>query len=198
MYFPFVTCEVKYGAVALDIADRQNAHSMTLAVRAIVELFRRPKLQGGIDREIVAFSISHNRSIVRIFGHYPVIDRKDTQYYRHSIREFSFTDLDGKEKWTAYKSARSVYDDYMPGHLEQISSVVDAIPLGVDVGLSQSGPLVPGTLVQASRQPASSSGMLDDEGASEQSLLVGPQDLMSSTSCPKQPFKKPRTKRAAE
>ncbi|KAK4206103.1 hypothetical protein QBC37DRAFT_242996, partial [Rhypophila decipiens] len=43
MYFPFLTCEVKCGAAALDIADRQNAHSMTLAVRAIVELFRAVK-----------------------------------------------------------------------------------------------------------------------------------------------------------
>ncbi|RYP05274.1 hypothetical protein DL765_009883 [Monosporascus sp. GIB2] len=33
MYFPFLTCEVKCGAAALDVADRQNAHSMTLAVR---------------------------------------------------------------------------------------------------------------------------------------------------------------------
>ena len=39
MYFPFLTCEVKCGAAALDVADRQNAHSMTLAVRGIVELF---------------------------------------------------------------------------------------------------------------------------------------------------------------
>ena len=39
MYFPFLTCEVKCGAAALDIADRQNAHSMALAVRGIVELF---------------------------------------------------------------------------------------------------------------------------------------------------------------
>ncbi|KAI9731871.1 MAG: hypothetical protein M1835_003510, partial [Candelina submexicana] len=31
MYFPFFACEVKCGAVALDVADRQNAHSMTLA-----------------------------------------------------------------------------------------------------------------------------------------------------------------------
>lgn len=38
MYFPFLTCEVKCGASALDIADRENAHSMTIAVRAVVEL----------------------------------------------------------------------------------------------------------------------------------------------------------------
>lgn len=35
MYFLFLTCEVKCGASALDIADRQNAHSMTIAVRAV-------------------------------------------------------------------------------------------------------------------------------------------------------------------
>jgi hypothetical protein len=28
MYFPFLSCEVKCGAAALDVADRQNAHSM--------------------------------------------------------------------------------------------------------------------------------------------------------------------------
>lgn len=31
MYFPFLTCEAKCGAAALDIADGQNARSMTLA-----------------------------------------------------------------------------------------------------------------------------------------------------------------------
>jgi hypothetical protein len=39
MYFPFLTCNVKCGAAALDVADRQNAHSY---------------------REILAFSILHN------------------------------------------------------------------------------------------------------------------------------------------
>jgi hypothetical protein len=37
---PFLTCKVKYGAATLDIADRQNTHSITLAVRSIVELFK--------------------------------------------------------------------------------------------------------------------------------------------------------------
>ena len=30
LYFPFLACEVKCGARDLDVADRQNAHSMTL------------------------------------------------------------------------------------------------------------------------------------------------------------------------
>ncbi|KND87242.1 hypothetical protein TOPH_08106, partial [Tolypocladium ophioglossoides CBS 100239] len=56
MYFPFLTCEVKCGAAALDIADRQNAHSMTLAVRGIVELFRAVKREDEVNRKILAFS----------------------------------------------------------------------------------------------------------------------------------------------
>jgi hypothetical protein len=43
MYFPFLTCEVKCGAAALDVADRQNAHSMTLALRGVVGLFKLVK-----------------------------------------------------------------------------------------------------------------------------------------------------------
>lgn len=103
MYFPFLTCEVKCGATALDIADRQNAHSMTLAVRAIVELFNLVKRGKEVDREILAFLISHDHRIVRIYGHYALIYGNKTTFYRHPIRTFDFTALDGKEKWTAYK-----------------------------------------------------------------------------------------------
>lgn len=39
MYFPFLTSEVKCGASALDIADRQNAHSQTVLLRGLFELF---------------------------------------------------------------------------------------------------------------------------------------------------------------
>ena len=38
MYFPFFTCEVICGLGGFDIADRQNANSMTLAVRGLVEI----------------------------------------------------------------------------------------------------------------------------------------------------------------
>lgn len=43
-------------AAALDIADRQNAHSMALAVRAVVELFRLVKREE-MHREIPTFSV---------------------------------------------------------------------------------------------------------------------------------------------
>ncbi|KXL41705.1 MAG: hypothetical protein FE78DRAFT_515396 [Acidomyces sp. 'richmondensis'] len=53
---PLLTCEVKWGTAALDIADRQNSHCMMLAVRAVIELFRYVKCEGALDREILTFS----------------------------------------------------------------------------------------------------------------------------------------------
>jgi hypothetical protein len=128
MYFPFLTCEVKCGATALDIADRQNAHSMTLAVRGTVELFRLVKREKELHREILAFSISHDHETVRIYGHYPVINGNKTTFYRHPIRKFDFTELKGREKWAAYRFTKSVYSIWMPTHLKRICSVIDTLP----------------------------------------------------------------------
>ncbi|KAL8383533.1 hypothetical protein RB595_010642 [Gaeumannomyces hyphopodioides] len=132
MYFPFLTCEVKCGAAALDIADRQNAHSITLAVRAIVELFRAVEREREVHRQILAFSVSHDHCYVRIYGYYPVIDGKDTKYYRHPIHKFDFTALDGKDKWTAYRFTKNVYDIWMPTHFKNICSAIDQLPSDLD------------------------------------------------------------------
>ena len=40
IYFPFLIYKVKCGAAVFDIIDWQNAYSITLAVKGIVELFR--------------------------------------------------------------------------------------------------------------------------------------------------------------
>jgi hypothetical protein len=96
---------------ALDIADRQNAHSLTLAVRAVIELFRTVRRKDKVNRKILAFSISHDNTSVRIYSHYPVISaRNDVKYYRHPIYKFDFTALDGKDRWTAYRFTKNVYD----------------------------------------------------------------------------------------
>lgn len=131
MHFPFLTCEVKCGVEALEYADRQNAHSMTLALRAIVELFRLVKRERELHLQILAFSVSHNHETVRIYGHYPVIDKSTakTEYYRYPIRKFDFTELDGRDRWTAYRFTKNVYDIWVPMHLERICSAIDQIKL---------------------------------------------------------------------
>ncbi|OTA07736.1 hypothetical protein A9Z42_0086520 [Trichoderma parareesei] len=132
MYFPFLACEVKCGAAALDVADRQNAHTMTLAARGVVELFRLVGRQNEVHRQILAFSVSHDNQSVRIYGYYPVIDGNDTKFYRHPIHKFDFTGLDGRDKWTAYRFIKNIYDSWMPDFFKKICSAVDQLPGKVD------------------------------------------------------------------
>lgn len=138
MYFPFLTCEVKCGEAGLKVADRQNAHSMTLAVRGIAELFRLVKRQDEVNRQILAFSISHDDHTIRIYGHYPVI-ANDMEYYQHPIHEFALATLDGKDRWAAYRFTKNVYENWMPQHLERIRSVINQLPSGVNFDVSLAG-----------------------------------------------------------
>lgn len=187
MYFPFLTCEVKCGAAALDVADRQNAHSMTLAVRGIVELFRLVKREKELHREILAFSISHDHRTVRIYGHYPVIDRKKTTFYRHPIKTFDFTSEDGKERWTAYKFTKNIYDIWMPTLLKRICSVIDKLPPDLDFEvLEQSEPGISGLSQGSESHPLSgqsshdAASMLED--VDSQSSRIDLRDVTPDTS----------------
>lgn len=89
--------EVQCSAAAPNIADCQNAHSMTAAVQAIVKPFHAGKRKDEAYQQILALPISNSHRSVQIYSHYLVIDEKDTKHYRHPIHKFSFTALDGKE-----------------------------------------------------------------------------------------------------
>lgn len=189
MYFPFLTCEVKCGAAALDVADRQNAHSMTVAVRALVELFRSVKREKELDRKTLGISISHDHTSVRIYGHYPVIEGDKTTFYRHFIRGFFFTD--GEERWTAYKFTRNVYDKWMPLQHERICSAIHDLPADISFDLSQSASFSQPTPQSSQRSNAES---LLGEGDSQSSFLasqeVTPTTLFTQATEPA--FRKPR------
>lgn len=189
LYFPFLTCEVKCGAAALDIADRQNAHSATIAVRAIIELFKLVKREKEVDREILAFSISHDHTAVRIYGHYAILGEK-TNFYRHPIHKFDFTALDGKEKWTAYKFTKNVYDIWMPTHFQRICSAIDQIPPGVDFEISQS------ELLYSQQSNAESMLAAEDDDCQPSQRYIGSAGVTPTTSFTEQTqiFKRPRKK----
>jgi hypothetical protein len=79
-------------------------------MRGIIELFRLVKREKELYREILAFLISYNHRTVRIYGYYLIIDGNKTTFYYYPIYKFSFIALDSKEKWTAYKFTKNVYD----------------------------------------------------------------------------------------
>ena len=197
IYFPFLTCEVKCGAAALDIADRQNAQSMSIALRALVVLFQYVKREKELHREILTFSISHDHRSVRIYGHYPVIEEDKTTFYRHLIHTFDFTALDGREKWTAYKFVKNVYDHYSPKIQKLICSAIDDLPPDIDFDLSQSAYFSQST--PQSSQQSDAEPVLREDGS--QSSFLASKEVTPNTSftqASEPAFKKPRHPRAGE
>ena len=49
---------------------------------------------------------------------YPLVEEDKTIYYCHPIHKFDFTTLDGKEKWTAYRFIKDVYDKVQADEFE--------------------------------------------------------------------------------
>lgn len=128
MLFPFLTCEVKSSAASLDAADHQNGLSMTIAVRGVVQLFRAVGREAELHREILGFSVSHDACSVRLYGHFAEIDGQSTRCYRETIRNFYFTEQEGKERGTSYRIITNIYATWVPMHLDRIRSAVDQLP----------------------------------------------------------------------
>ena len=102
---------------------------MTMAVRGIVELFKHVNRENEVHRKLLAFSISHDAMLVRIYGHYAMIENRVATFWRHCLHTYDFT-RNGREKWTAYRFTKNVYSEFSPDLHKLICSAIDQIPLG--------------------------------------------------------------------
>ncbi|TAQ83903.1 hypothetical protein B7494_g7771 [Chlorociboria aeruginascens] len=128
--FPFLTTEVKCGATALDVADRQNAVSQTVRLRGLVTLFRLVHREQELHRKVLGFSISHDNEAVRIYGHYPFIDGKKTTYHRCVISTFDIVPtIEGDKRWKTPTFVQNVQDLWVVKHFKMICSAVDMLQL---------------------------------------------------------------------
>lgn len=127
MLFPFFTAEVKCCKEALEIADRANTNSMTIALRAVVEVYRQANMVTAIHRKTLGFSISHDEGTVRIYGHYPEIDGDRTTYYRSAIREFTYADNDARERVTSYTFVWNIYTRFATDHLRRLKEAISRL-----------------------------------------------------------------------
>ncbi|KAI9683913.1 MAG: hypothetical protein M1829_004248 [Trizodia sp. TS-e1964] len=174
IYLPFLTSEVKCGASSLDIADRQNAHSQSVAMLGLTTLFRLVGREKELHREIIDFSSSHNDRNIRIWGHYPIINGKDITFYQHQIAEFSISKTaggKGDNRWRAYTFVRNIYDLWVPAHFERICSVIDMIPEDLDFEVSGMPPSEESGLSQ----------VFDDQSLAA-SLVENDDDVSNTTS----------------
>ena len=128
IYFPFLTIEVKSSNASLNVADRQNAHSMAIALRGLIELYRRSGREAELHRRILTFSISHNESDVRLYGHYAEMEGGKVHYFRHTIRDFKFTDKSGEERWLCYRFSYNVLVKFSAKLLVLIKDGIESIP----------------------------------------------------------------------
>jgi hypothetical protein len=161
MYFPILIPEAKCGTAGLEVADRQNAHSMGIAVRSIAFIFRLAKKHMELHRRLLTFSISHNHNLVTLHGWYPIMDG-DSCYavHRHLIHSFNIVAKGGVEKWTTYKFSTGVYR-YALVLLSEINAIIDELPPDLNLGSLQ---LQAGLRML---QPSGRSQQLEDETQNE-------------------------------
>ncbi|KIW36237.1 hypothetical protein, variant [Exophiala oligosperma] len=128
IYFPFLTSEVKCGKQGLDLADLPNAHSMTVALRGIVDVFRRANCASEVHRRALGYSISHDDRSVRIYAHYPEVQGENTLYYRETIKELNVGDKSGEYRWISYQFTLNVCQIFAPALLKRLTAVIDELP----------------------------------------------------------------------
>lgn len=130
--FPFLACEAKH-MNGLDNADNQNAHSMTLAIMAVVDFFKRAQCEWTIHREILGFSISYNHKIALLYGHYPVLLGPRTEIHRTPIDVHVLNGYRYRDRWKSYRFVRSVYEEWAPMHFKRLCDAIDRINANLSV-----------------------------------------------------------------
>ncbi|KID95680.1 phosphatidylserine decarboxylase, partial [Metarhizium majus ARSEF 297] len=131
MYFPFLASEAKCGREGLDVADRQNAHSMAIAVTAVVELFKAVGREKELDSMARSLSFQ-SLTIMNRSGFmggirpsvYPKPQSIGTRFASLTLPSLT-AEVSGQQALTFTKH---VYRVYMPGFLGLIQSAVDQLP----------------------------------------------------------------------
>ncbi|KEF50809.1 uncharacterized protein A1O9_13139 [Exophiala aquamarina CBS 119918] len=101
---------------------------MTIALRGIVDLYRKANRSSEVHRRALGFSISHDDNSARIYAHYPELDGDNTTYWCDRIKELNFGDGKGKEKWKCHQFTLNVCQYFALPLLERLKTVIDQLP----------------------------------------------------------------------
>jgi hypothetical protein len=134
MYFPYLTAEVKCGNQALDFADRQNMHSMCIALRAVVSLCQAAGCTEEVHRRILGFSISHDLGGLRIYGYYPEIDDGKVSFYRWDVAQPNIWVKENR--WTSYQFVENLDREFLPIHTHRLMRFLEKVPDADEDGFS--------------------------------------------------------------
>jgi flagellar biosynthesis GTPase FlhF len=128
MYYPFLICEVKGSDRPIQEAERQSMHSASIAVQAIIQLYRKIDATDEVDRKILAFSVAHNNTTVKIFGHFARIEEQKLTFYRCRLYTADFATDFASDDWAKpYSIIRAIYDLFFPQHLTRITDALSRL-----------------------------------------------------------------------
>jgi len=129
---------VKCGASALDVADRQNAHSQTVWLRGVFEPFRIVGREKELLTNINGFSFSHSDVDVRIWGHVLTMEENEPKFYREPIAEFNISKTaQADNRWIGWTVAMNILDLWVEDHFKWICSAIDILPAGLNFEVSE-------------------------------------------------------------
>jgi hypothetical protein len=122
LYFPFLLCEVKCGNEGINRADRQNMHSSSLAVKAIVELFLAlgENQASQLNGQILVFSVSHDNERVKLYGHFPILELDRITFYRYPIATFDLNFEESQGRKRTHDFVRAIYGTFFQEHVSRI------------------------------------------------------------------------------
>ena len=135
--FPFLVCEAKTGERGMNEADRQNIHSASIAVRAIIMLYREafektePHRLLQLYGQVLVFTVSHDNDRIFLYGHFAVTDPglpSGLKFYRYPIGLFSLTTNGGADRFKGYNFVRNIYEKFAPAHRTRIQDALACIP----------------------------------------------------------------------
>ena len=129
IYFPFLLCEAKCGDEGISRADRQNIQSSSVAVNAIIQLYRAVDeiKVADLSGQILVFSVSHDNLLVKLYGHFAIIDGDKVAFYRYPVASFvlNFEESQGRKR--THDFVREIYHTFYPAHLKRIRDALAAM-----------------------------------------------------------------------
>ncbi len=152
-------CEVKCGNEALEYADRQNMHSCSVAVKALLKLeqkadqYREDKQFESLLGKILVYSISHDQKDARLYGHYALVEGEKWTYYRHHIRHFDIAHEE-RDLLALHNFARNVLTVYAPQLLKRLQKATAALPVSSTLSFSAGTMNLEDDSQQGSQQPS--------------------------------------------
>ncbi|KAK5099458.1 hypothetical protein LTS08_006040 [Lithohypha guttulata] len=129
LYFPFLLCEAKCGDEGISRADRQNIQSGSVAVNAIIQLCRAvdETKVADLSGQILVFSVSHDNLLVKLYGHFAIVDGDRLAFYRYPVASFvlNFEESQGRKR--THDFVRKIYQSFYPAHLKRIRDALAAM-----------------------------------------------------------------------